>query len=104
MPAEKRVNPQSEARNVEAEGEVTTLDDLSGGAPAIQEVEVDPITPVAPQPQGVPMTIIRVNEDIEEMTWSANNRMESYSFQAGNRYKVPVYIAHELEAVGKLWH
>ena len=50
------------------------------------------------------MAVIRVNTDIEEMTYVAGGRRESYTFVVGNRYRVPVYIAQELENTGKLWH
>lgn len=104
MPTEERVNPQVASRDVEVDGGVTTMADLSM-APKLPEVEVDQITERKPaQHKGVPMVVIRVNEDIEEMSWVAAGRSERYNFQAGHRYRVPVYIAQELENLGKLWH
>jgi len=100
VPAQKRVNPSNETRDEHLEGGVTTMNDLMGGIP---EIEVDAIQG-NPQPQGVPLVVIRVNEAIEEMSYVAGGRRERYSFEAGNQYRVPVYIADELEGLGKIWH
>jgi len=101
VPAQKRVNPSNETRNEEFEGGVTVMNDLiNGGVP---EVEVDAIQENS-KPQGVPTVVIRVNENIEEMSYVADGRKERYTFEAGNRYRVPVYIAAELEGLGKVWH
>jgi hypothetical protein len=84
------------------DGEIGTMQSM-GMAPRPEvEIEVDAIQ--RPQQARPNMVIIRVNEDIEDMTLAAGNRVERYSFIAGNRYEVPIYIANELEAVGKLWH
>lgn len=105
MPAQKRVSPQNEARNEEIEGGVTTIADLSGGNPApIQEVEVDAIEETVAQPVGTPTVVIRVNETIEDMSYVAEGKVERYTFETGNRYRVPLHIARELEAMGKIWH
>ena len=101
MAVEKRVSPSNEVRNEEVEGGVTVMSDLLGGG--LPEVEVDSISE-SPANQGVPTTVIRVNEAIEDMSHVAGGRIERYTFEAGNRYRVPVYIAQELEALGKLWH
>lgn len=105
MPTEERVNPQVEVRDVEIDGGVTTMADLSM-APKLPEVEVDQITDTKrpAKSAGTQMVVIRVNQDIEEMSWVASGRSERYNFQAGHRYRVPVYIARELENLGKLWH
>lgn len=102
MPAEKRVNPQVEVRDEDAEGGITVMNDLVTG-PRLPEVEVDRIQS-APVQQGTPMVVIRVNETIEDMSFIQSNRTERYSFEAGTRYRVPVYIAQELENIGKIWH
>lgn len=106
MAAEKRVSPSVETRDVEIEGEIGTLDSVTGGplVGALPEVEVDALQETSSAPQGVPMVEIRVNEPIEEMTMVAGGRTEHYTFEAGNRYRVPIYIAQELDAIGKLWH
>ena len=44
--------------------------------------------------------IIRVSEDVIEMTYGAGN---NYTFLAGRKYKVPAYIADHLEEKGYLW-
>lgn len=100
MPAEKRVSPQSKARNEEVEGGVTVMSDLLGGVP---EVEVDHVQETT-KPQGVRMVELRINDNIENMSYVAGGRVERYTFEAGNRYRVPVYIALELERLGKVWH
>ena len=98
---DKRVKPQNDTRDEATEGVVTTMSDILGGK--LPEVEVDPIQE-RPTQSGVPMAIIRVNQDIEDMSYVAGGRAERYTFQTGNRYRVPVYIARELEALGKIWH
>ena len=103
MPPEKRVNPQVEERDEEVEGVVSTLADVGGGGP-LPEVEVDKVFDTPPPPDGVPMVVIRVNEDVEEMSYVAGGRVERYTFETGMRYRVPIYIAAELEAIGKVWH
>lgn len=104
MPAPKTVKPQNEARNEEVEGGIATLASVTA-EPVIQEVEVDPVIAEAPQTQsGVPTVVIRLNENIEEMSYVADGRKERYTFEAGNRYRVPIYIAAELEGLGKVWH
>lgn len=100
MAAEKRVAPQKAVRDEESEGTVTVMNDLLGGIP---EVEVDKVQET-PRPSGVPMVEIRVNDNIESMSHVAGGRVERYTFEVGNRYRVPIYIARELENLGKIWH
>jgi hypothetical protein len=99
------VNPQVEVR-YEEEGEVATMKDVvTGPRGPLPEVEVDQINePSRTQPQGVPMVVIRVNEDVEDMSYVAGNKVEHYTFEAGVRYRVPIWIAYELENIGKIWH
>lgn len=101
MPNEKRVNPQNDTRNEDIEGGVTVMSDLLGGK--LPEIEVDRVQTTNVK-KGVQMVIIRVNQDVEDMSYVAGGRTERYTFQTGNRYRVPVYIARELEALGKIWH
>lgn len=44
--------------------------------------------------------IIRVNSDIEDMTFGVGNH---YTFKAGVRYSVPRGLAQYLEGLGYLW-
>jgi hypothetical protein len=74
--------------------------DLLGGS--IPEIEVDPVQ--SRRLAGVQTVIIRVNQDVEDMSYVAGGRTERYTFETGNRYRVPVYIARELDALGKIWH
>lgn len=105
QPAE--VNPQYEERLPE-HGEMTTPSDLGFVPKQREEIEVDQVLTQSPSHrsgvQRPPMVTIRVNCEIEQMTYAHQGRMESYSFQEGHRYQVPFYIADELEALGKIWH
>lgn len=97
---EKHVSPQVAARDAEVDGEVTTMADLTQPP----EVVVDEVTVTRPPTDDTRMVVIRVNESIENMSHVAAGRRESYTFEAGHRYRVPVYIAQELEAAGRIWH
>lgn len=97
--AEKRVSPSVEVRD-ESEGTITKMADLT----APQEVVVDEIVQPVRAATTTPMVVIRVNDNIENMSHVAGGRRESYTFETGHRYRVPVYIAQELEASGRLWH
>ena len=50
------------------------------------------------------MIKVRVNEDVEDMSYVGGGRRENYSFKAGHEYMVPWYIANELERNGRVWH
>jgi hypothetical protein len=102
VPAPKTVKPQNAERNEEIEGGIGTLSNVLS-TPTMPEVEVDSVTESA-KPQGVPTVVVRVNEAIEDMSYIADGRKERYTFEAGNRYRVPIYIAAELESLGKVWH
>jgi hypothetical protein len=100
VPAQKRVNPSNDTRDEQLEGGVTVMNDLMGGIP---EVEVDAVRENS-HTLGVPTVVIRVNDNIEDMSYVAGGRRERYTFETGNQYRVPVYIANELESLGKIWH
>lgn len=102
MPAPKTVKPQNKERNEETEGGIATLSSVLDGN--LPEVEVDAVTEAPQQHKGVPTVVIRVNDNIEDMSYVAGGRAERYTFEQGNRYRVPVYIAAELEGLGKIWH
>lgn len=106
MPAPKKVNPSQATRDVETDGEIATLNSVSAPqGPVLPEVEVDRVEDLTPPtPTGDRMVVIRVNQDIEDMSYVASGRVERYTFEAGNRYRVPVHVARELEALGKIWH
>jgi hypothetical protein len=38
------------------------------------------------------------------MSYVAAGKVESYNFKAGHEYRVPWYIAQELENNGRIWH
>lgn len=100
MATEKTVDPSFGSRNVELEGEIGTLNAVFEPS----EVIVDEVQVQAPKQSGIRMVEIRVNEDISEMSYVSAGRRETYTFEVGHRYKVPVYIAQELENLGKVWH
>ena len=45
--------------------------------------------------------VIRVNEDIDEMTFGYGN---TYTMKAGGQYRVPKPVADHLESLGLQWH
>ena len=47
------------------------------------------------------VVVIRVNEDIEDMTLGVGN---NYTFKAGQKYKVAKHVADHLEEKGYIWH
>jgi hypothetical protein len=95
--APQEVNPQQDERS-EDQGVMTSYQDLVSPP----QVTVDSVTPQGPQAPD--MAVIRVNDNIEEMTYSADGHTEKYEFLVDHRYRVPTYIAQELENVGKLYH
>lgn len=116
MPTET-VAPQAAERS-EAEGEIGTLSGVFE-SPEIVVDEVETILPAAPvkeQPRrvlpGSPASVlgpprmveIRVNEDVTDMSYIAGNTPQRFNFKAGHRYRVPEYIAVELERSGKVYH
>jgi hypothetical protein len=59
---------------------------------SIEEVEVS---------VNEPNVVIRVNEDIEDMTLGVGTL---YTFKAGQKYKVKKEVADHLEDKGYIWH
>lgn len=45
--------------------------------------------------------VIRTNEDLEDVTIGVNN---VYNFTAGQKTKVPAWVADHLESKGYVWH
>lgn len=99
MATQQRVNPQQDGRASD-QGDTTTGVSL-GMIPG--EIEVGAVQHTAPpQVEGV---VIRVNRDIEDMTYSGGDLpFFRATFNPGRRYRVPVQIATELERIGALWH
>ena len=48
-----------------------------------------------------PARTIRVNANIEQMTFGAGN---IYDFKEGGQYRVPAHVADHLEELGYVWH
>lgn len=103
-PTAEAVNPQVEATPEDAEriGTLGAILSQPDPAPApLPEVEVGPVD-VAPR---VPQTmVIRVNENVDEMSIVAGGRRQQYKFEVGHQYRVPVEVAMELERSGRLYH
>ena len=95
----KTVSPQVEATD-EDKDRIGTLDSIM----AAPEIEVGAIEEVAPARQGARMVVVRLNENVEEMSLVAGGRKNKYTFEAGHQYRVPVEVAIELERIGKVWH
>jgi hypothetical protein len=83
------------AKVSEASNSITDLTENSS-APvildSIEEVEVS---------VNEPNVVIRVNEDIEDMTLGVGTL---YTFKAGQKYKVKKEVADHLEEKGYIWH
>lgn len=47
---------------------------------------------------------IRVNDNIEDMSWVGGGRRLKFTFEQGHVYRVPRQVAEELERVGKVYH
>ena len=95
----KTVNPQVDATE-EDKDRIGTLDSVL----STPEIEVGAIEEVAPARQGDRMVVVRLNENIEDMSVVAGGNKRNYTFEAGKQYRVPVDVAIELERIGKVWH
>jgi hypothetical protein len=82
---------------------IGTLGSVLGGQ---QEIEVGAPEEVIPERirQQMRTVVIRVNSDIEDMSWVGGGNRYSFTFEAGHSYRVPVQIAIELERIGKVYH
>lgn len=93
-----RATEMSMANAAAAEAAATSITDLTGKPDApvvidsVEEVEIN-VSEAA--------VVIRVNDDIEDMTLGVGN---NYSFKAGQKYKVPKNVADHLEEKGYIWH
>jgi hypothetical protein len=91
-----RAQEMSMASVAAAEAAANTVTDLTQSAPvvidSVEEVEINLSSATV---------VIRVNEDIEDMTFGVGN---NYSFKAGQKYKVPKNVADHLEEKGYVWH
>lgn len=82
---------------------IGTLNSVLSGGP---EVEIGAPEEVIPQQlqQQMRTVVVRVNENIEDMSIVAGGRRMAFTFEAGHQYRVPVPVAKELERIGKVWH
>lgn len=94
----RRSEEMSMATAAAADAAANTITDLTQnpGVPtvidSVEEVEINVSEAVV---------VIRVNEDIEDMTLGVGN---NYTFKAGQKYKVPKHVADHLEEKGYIWH
>lgn len=81
---------------------IGTLSSVLGGG----EVEVGAPEEVIPESirKQIDTVVVRVNEDVEDMSWVGGGRRLRFTFKQGHVYRVPVPIAIELERIGKVWH
>jgi hypothetical protein len=99
----------SKVETVEVQEEATPEDAERIGTlnSVLSEPEIvvgEPEEVVVPRNRGIATYVIRVNSDIEDMSYVAAGKVESYNFKAGHEYRVPWYIAQELENTGRIWH
>ena len=91
-----RAQEMSMASAAAAEEAANSITDLTQKAPvvidAVEEVELNLSSATV---------VIRVNDDIEDMTLGVGN---NYTFKAGQKYKVPKMVADHLEEKGYIWH
>jgi hypothetical protein len=107
MAATQRVKVQEDATPEEVADRIGTLNQVMGGDQVIVDGVQDPATdgvPIRTGPQPLRTVEIRVSEDIEEMSYISKDIRGRFTFKAGNRDRVPVEIAVELENLGKVWH
>ncbi len=105
------VDGAADPEKVAAEQGITFVDDDD------EVIDTAPARPIAPQyhPQAAqaaqeivevdslaePLVIIRVNTDLEQMTFGQGNH---FSFEAGKQYRVTRSLANHLEEKGYVWH
>lgn len=100
----KSVNPQEEIQEGDEDRIGTLKNVLQQGEMTVGEPE-DVVPPQMRQKQGNDrMVVVRINESIEDMSYVAGGRRQSYTFEQGKQYRVPIEIARELERNGKVWH
>lgn len=101
---QQTVNPQVEPTPEDAE-RIGTLDGVFK-MPEVIVGAVEDLTPPPAQSQDREMepVIIRLNDNLDDMSIISKYGNFRYSFKAGHQYKVPRFVARELERVGKVWH
>ena len=92
----RRAEEISTATAVQAEKDANSVTDLTQGAPVVID-SVEEVLPTLTENT----VVIRVNEDVEDMTIGVGNH---YSFKMGQKYKVSKQIADHLEEKGLVWH
>lgn len=70
-------------------------------SPSESPLIIDELEDLAVELETDETVIIRVNEEIVDMTFGAGN---FYSFKVGPRYKVTKDLANYLEEIGAVWH
>jgi hypothetical protein len=93
----RRAEEVAMVTQAEAEAAENEVTDLTTPTPAPQA----PQEPSGPVEVRKPHRVIRVNSDLEDMTYGHGN---TYNFKAGQQYKVPADVANHLDRLGFVWH
>jgi UDP-N-acetyl-D-mannosaminuronic acid transferase (WecB/TagA/CpsF family) len=91
----ERANEIAVAAAYQAEQDENAVLDYSAASPVIIDAVAAPIE-VSEE-----WRVIRTNEDLEDVTIGVNN---VYTFTAGQKTKVPAWVADHLEEKGYVWH
>ena len=92
----RRADEISTATAAQAEADANSVTDLTGTTPVV----VDSVEEVEAS-LSESTVVIRVNEDIDDMTLGVGTL---YTFKMGQKYKVPKAVADHLEEKGFVWH
>lgn len=82
-------------------GQLTTLTAPSAAQYDEYDYDAGPQVTVGEVSVDVPMRKMRVNDDVEQMTFGYGT---SYDFQRGITYTVPVALYNHLEEIGLVYH
>lgn len=93
----RRADEISTAAAAQAEADANSVTDLTQGSAPVVVDSVEEVEASLTEES----VIIRVNEDIEEMTLGVGNH---YTFKMGQKYKVAKSVADHLEEKGLVWH
>lgn len=98
--AEELAKRKDEISISRAAEEISLANDVFDPKHPDQPLLIDEIEEVGVSVNKEDTVIIRVNTDIEDMTYGVGN---NYTFKAGVRYSVPRHLANYLQGLGYLW-
>lgn len=93
----RRADEISTATAAQAEKDANSVTDLTQESGPVVVDSVEEVEASVSEAS----VVIRVNEDIDDMTLGVGN---VYSFKMGQKYKVPKAVADHLEEKGYVWH